>query len=633
VHWLLGACVAVTLAACARLESATATPTVVQATLTPTSTPTATPTVTPTAPPTPTSMPTVTPMPTPTATPTPTSVPTPLGGGGLIAFSAYIDGNWDIYAVRPADAASVDGRSVRLIRLTSHPAEDRFPAFSPDGRTLAFASRRDGHWNLYALTPDGAIVQLTDDPAYDGAPAWSPDGQRLAFESARAGNLDVWAMDAQAGAAPVNLTGDSASGELGPIWSPDGMQIAFTSWRYEDADLFALDLETGQVRQLTSSPAEEHLFDWSAADAASAGGELLYVVNEGERQDAYSRPAGLSPEETGTRLTRWRWIDAPARSPDADAASGTVLAYLYRRPHGVQLFLQRSEVPGDLPSRLTGDMALAGPLSWTGVVAPWREAQGEPVNLYVEGTEPGDDAPYDLQRLEGVTVGNPWLSDRVDDSFRAMRRRIVDETGHDFLARLSDAWRAVSYDSDGSSYTSWHKAGRAIDTLLDYLSPDRRQRWLEVAIEPAAGDVYWRLYLRCERQDGSQGMPLRVRPWDVTADARANLRGGRFKPAPEGYYVDLTALMAEYGWLRIAAHDRPDFDWHTNFVALEYWHFQKTDGLSWYEAMLELFPRSVVELHHSWEVQQLKGTPLWLAWAKGVPLPWKERRMLERIAR
>jgi TolB protein len=213
-----------------------------------------------------------------------------------------------------------------------------------------------------------------------------------------------------------------------------------------------------------------------------------------------------------------------------------------------------------------------------------------------------------------------------------MRQRVIDETGHDFFVHLSDAWRAVSFDSNGSSYTSWHKAGRAIDTLMDYLSPDRRQRWLEVALEPAAGDVYWRLYLRCEQQDGSQGMPLKVRPWDVTAIARANLRGGRFKPAPEGYYVDLTALMAEYGWLRIAAHDAPDFDWHTNFVALEYWHFQKTDDLPWYEAMLELFPQSVVELHHSWEVQQLKGTPLWLAWAKGVPLPRKERRMLERIA-
>jgi hypothetical protein len=119
----------------------------------------------------------------------------------------------------------------------------------------------------------------------------------------------------------------------------------------------------------------------------------------------------------------------------------------------------------------------------------------------------------------------------------------------------------------------------------------------------------------------------------VTAGARQNGRGGKRKALPDGYYVDLTDLMAQYGWLPIASHDHPDFHWHTNFVALEYWHFQKTGGLSWYEAMLELFSPEVVALHHSWEVQQLRGTPAWLAWAKGVPMPAAETRLLERIAR
>jgi TolB protein len=557
----------------------------------------------------------------------------------MIAFSAFVDGNWDIYALRVSDhPADHEDPSSRLIRLTSHPAEDRYPAFSPDGRTLAFASRRDGAWNLYTLTPEGTISQLTDDPAYDGAPAWSPDGRRLAFDSMRNGNLDVWLIEVERAAgqvaaiqAPINLTSESTSGECDPVWSPDSTQIAFTSWRYEDKDLFALDLETSQVRQLTSSPSEEHLYGWNPGIPAAGDGprsdELLYVVNKGKQQDAYGRAVGLAPGALGTRLTRWRWVEAPARSPD-----GSYLAYLYRQPHGARLYLQRPEVSGDLPVRLTGEMPLVGPLSWTGTAAAWKKASGDPIMLYEEHTAPGEGAPYDLVPLEGVTVGNPWLSDRVDASFAAMRRRAINESGHDFFAYLSDAWRAVSYDGAGSSYTSWHKAGRALDTLMDYLSPDRRQRWLEVVLEPAAGDIYWRLYLRCERQDGSQGMPLKVRPWDLTADARKNLRGGRFKPVPNGYYVDLTDLMAQYGWLRIAAHDHPNFHWTSNFLALEYWHFQKTGGLPWYDAMLELFPQEVMDTHHSWETQKQKGTPLWLAWAKGIPIPTKERRMLERIA-
>jgi TolB protein len=504
--------------------------------------------------------------------------PAPERPGGLIALSARIGNNWDIYAVRPADG--------QRIRLTSHPAEDRDPAFSPDGQTLAFSSRRDGAWNLYLLTPDGALTQVTDDLAYDGAPAWSPDGRRLAFESMRSGNLDIWVLDLAGKGAPVQMT-ESPHGDCGPVWSPDGTEIAFTSWRYEDQDLFAVNVETQEVRQLTSTPVEEQVSGWDAARG------LLYLVTEGEQQEVYTRPADLDPALPGQRLTHWLYVGAAAQA----AAEGTAgawtgdLAFLLRHTQGARLYVQHLQVdPAPLPDANRGvraelaqllldELPAAGPLSWTPIVAPWREAQGQAPALYRERTSPGEDAPYDLKPLAGVEVGNPWLSDAVDDSFAAMRQRIVAETGHDFLAQLSDAWRGVSYDSGWSAYMSWHKAGRAIDTLMDYLSPDHRERWLEVALEPGGGEVYWRLYLRCTEQDGSQGRPLTIRPWDLTADARQNLRGGRRKPVPNGYYVDLTDLMAQYGWLRIASHDHPDFHWHSNFIALEYWHFQKTEGL------------------------------------------------------
>jgi TolB protein len=551
-----------------------------------------------------------------------------LAGGGLIAFSARIEGNWDIYAAR---LDGEGGRFGKRIRLTADPAEDRYPAFSPDGRTLAFSSRRDGFWNLYALTPDGAVVQLTDDPAYDGAPAWSPDGKRVAFESMRAGNLDIWVIDLEGGdsvpltavsGSAANLTADSPRGDCDPVWSPDGSQIAFTSWRYGDQDIFVFDLQTGQTRQLTFAPTDEHLFEWWS------DGELVYTAIDGERQDAYSRTASDDPEAPDKRLTYWSFADAPSRAPD-----GTYLATLNRQAHGSRLYLQRPEVAADLPIRLTEALPIVSPLSWTETTAPWREAHGEPVVFYQERTTPGHGSPYDLKPLDGITVNGPWLADRVDDSFYAMRQRVIAETGHDFLANLSDAWRVISHESDRSAYMSWHKTGRAIDTLMDYLSPDHRQRWLEVALEPGGGEIFWRLYLRCQKQDGSQGMPLKVRPWDLTADARQNLQGGYRKPVPGGYYVDLTDLMAQYGWYPIAAHERPDFHWHTHFLATEYWHFQKTDGLLWYDAMLEVFPAERVETYYNWQVLRQKGTPLWLAAAKGIPLPWKERRMLDMLAR
>lgn len=596
------------LAACAP-QPVTPSPTPTE-TVTPLPTHTLTPSVTPSATPsatlpiTPTA--TATPLPTPTTTPTPR--PTPRG---LIALSARVDNNWDIYAVDPADGTR--------IRLTADPAQDRFPAWSPDGSQLAFASRRNGFWNLYLLTADGQITQLTDHPAYDGAPAWSPDGRRLAFESMRSGNLDIWLLDLEGGE-PVNLTADSPRAEGMPAWSPDGTQIAFTSWRNGDADLFILDLSGGKTRQVTSMPGDEELLGWRQ------DGMLLYSQIDGETQDVYIRPPDAAHDAPGTPLTRWQVVGAATASPD-----GEYLAYLLRFTHDVRLLVQRVNGGWELPVYTSENMVIDGPLDWTITAVNWPSAHGTPTVLYEEKTAPGHGSPYDLVKLDGVEVGNPWLSDRVNDSFMAMRQRTIDECGRDFFAQLSDAWRDIGYDSGYSAYTSWHKTGRAIDTLMDYFSSDRRQRWLEVVLEPGGGEIYWRLYLRCANQDGSQGLPIRTRPWDLTAEARQALTGGRRKALPTGYYIDLTDLMAQYGWLRIAAHDSPDFHWHNNFVAVEHWHFQKTDGLVWYDAMLEVFPSDLVEQYHNWDVQREKGLPLWLAVAKGIPVPWSERKALMRL--
>lgn len=76
--------------------------------------------------------------------------------------------------------------------------EDTAPAPSPDGRQIAFMSRRDGNWEIYVINVDGTgLARLTNDPADDGLPAWSPHGQALAFVSNRAGSWAVWAMTSE----------------------------------------------------------------------------------------------------------------------------------------------------------------------------------------------------------------------------------------------------------------------------------------------------------------------------------------------------------------------------------------------------------------------------------------------------
>jgi len=54
---------------------------------------------------------------------------------------------------------------------------------------------------------------------------------------------------------------------------------------------------------------------------------------------------------------------------------------------------------------------------------------------------------------------------------------------------------------------------------------------------------------------------------------------------PEGYYIDLTQLAADFGWSRVAAGT----DWRANSNTINYWAFQKRDGLSWFEGMREIY--------------------------------------------
>ena len=60
-------------------------------------------------------------------------------------------------------------------RLTKDPAEDALPSWSPDGKKIAFRSKRDGNMEIYVMNADGSEQKnLTNNPAYDGEPLWSP---------------------------------------------------------------------------------------------------------------------------------------------------------------------------------------------------------------------------------------------------------------------------------------------------------------------------------------------------------------------------------------------------------------------------------------------------------------------------
>ncbi|MBI3490879.1 MAG: PD40 domain-containing protein, partial [Acidobacteria bacterium] len=90
------------------------------------------------------------------------------------------------------------------------------PAVSPDGTQVAFAALGD----LWVMPIGGTARRLMTDPAVDTEPAWSPDGKSLAYSSDRGGSMNIWIRDLQSGADRQVTRGTAAA--MTPVWSPDG---------------------------------------------------------------------------------------------------------------------------------------------------------------------------------------------------------------------------------------------------------------------------------------------------------------------------------------------------------------------------------------------------------------------------
>ena len=141
--------------------------------------------------------------------------------GKTIAFFAYRDGGYDLWAVAP------DGTGQH--QLTWGPFDDRDPIFSHDGTRIAFSSDRGSplgsDYNIFVLDlRSGGISQLTSNPAEDMMPSWSPDDRQVAFASTRENGNGIWAVDAAGGS--ERRLGTSAARVDAVSWGPDGQILA-----------------------------------------------------------------------------------------------------------------------------------------------------------------------------------------------------------------------------------------------------------------------------------------------------------------------------------------------------------------------------------------------------------------------
>ena len=235
--------------------------------------------------------------------------------GKSVVYASRASGNWDIYLQR------VGGRNP--INLTKgEPADDTHPAFSPDGEWIAFRSERAGG-GLFIMGATGESVRRLTDTGYD--PAWSPDGREIAYAMEAVsrptyrGTIEsqIWAVVVASGERRLVSAGDGVQ----PNWSPHGQRIAYWQYKGGQRDLVTVPAGGGTPSAVTNDP----YVDWNPVWHPD-GRHLYFSSNRGGSMNLWRVPID---ESTGRVLGAFEPVTTPSLYSGGISFSrdGTLFAY------------------------------------------------------------------------------------------------------------------------------------------------------------------------------------------------------------------------------------------------------------------------------------------------------------------
>ena len=156
-------------------------------------------------------------------------------------------------------------------QITTDPADDGNPSWSPDGTMIAFDSDRSGNYDIWVIPAiGGEATQITTDPADDRSPTWSPNGTEIAFSR----SSGIWAIP-NAGGVPRQI---ASMGE-NPAWSPDGSQIAFDE-RWEFISVTSAS-DGGEPVSITCPDGGACFYGCQHAEWSPDGSHIVFVYDNG----------------------------------------------------------------------------------------------------------------------------------------------------------------------------------------------------------------------------------------------------------------------------------------------------------------------------------------------------------------
>jgi len=254
--------------------------------------------------------------------------------GERFAFIVYNDGNNDITILRTRD-----GQVEKQFRPGDLGAVLNV-AWAPNGREIAISGSKGGISDLYMVDiQSGAVRQLTNDKYADLQPAFSPDGRTIAFATDRAsstdfdklsfGDLQVATLDVASGQVSVRQ-GFAEGKHITPQFSGDGQSLFFVSDQDGISDVYRMDLASGQLFRITRiATGVSGITGLSPAlTVAQKTGTLMFTVFKGQGHEIVALEPPQLVGEPVTVVTGIRVATAATLPPGDVAGNMTVASYL-----------------------------------------------------------------------------------------------------------------------------------------------------------------------------------------------------------------------------------------------------------------------------------------------------------------
>jgi tricorn protease len=367
-------------------------------------------------------------------------------------------------------------------RLTSHPGEEIFAKFSPDGKSIAFTGDYDGNADVYVMPAAGGEPRrLTYHPAADNVLGWTPDGKKVLFRS-------------NAFSQPPDYTRlfvvspESGNPEMLPIpraslssFSPDGERIAylptsqdFRTWkRYRGGwkpPIGIYDLKKNTYMELPNTPGMDLFPMWH--------GDTIYYINDGDGvMNLYRYDLSTKKSRKLTNFTEYD-IKWPSLGPDAIVFENGGLLYTYdlatEKQAQVHITVAGDDIESRAEVRSIGDQIRGASISPSGSRAVF-EARGDIITVPAE-----HGSPRNITMSPGVHEQNPaWSPDGkwvayLSDKSGEFELYVRPQMGGDEVRVTTDGavYRyGPSFSPDSKKLLFWDKSLRLWYVDIDQKKP------------------------------------------------------------------------------------------------------------------------------------------------------------------